>query len=116
MSKLVKNVKVGDEYWVRGKHVGTITAICKMYTFSYTDKNGNRNTTIAYDELGHVESPPSRQCRDIDPGDTINCSGVWRIVNEKRRSEDGFVELVFADATPPQRVIYKEDDLVRIGY
>jgi NADPH-dependent ferric siderophore reductase len=114
MSKPAKDVKVGDEYWFRGKYAGTITAICKTYAFSYTDKNGNHNTTMAYDELGHVESPPSRWCKDVEPGDTVNCCGVWRIVTEKRRSEDGFVEFVFADATPPQRVIYKEDDLVRI--
>jgi hypothetical protein len=116
MSKRACNVKVGDEYWYRGAHLGTITAVTTKYTFIYRDKNGNTNSSREYDSMDPVLMPPSRKCVDVEPGDTIECNAIWRIVSLKRRNEDGFVEFVFADSTAPQRVIYKNDDLVRIGY
>lgn len=116
MSKLASEVKVGDEYWFRGVRLGTITSVTTKYSFTFRDKNGNTCSSKEYDSMDTVPMPPSRKCVDVEPGDTIECNAIWRIVNLKRRNEDGFVEFVFADSTAPQRVIYKNDDLVRIGY
>lgn len=115
MSKRVSDLKVGDEYWHKGVHLGTITSVSTKYSFTFRDKNGNTNSTREYHAMERVEIPPAKKCGDVTAGDTIDCCGIWRIVNEKRAIEDGCVEFVFADNTPPRRVTYKAEDVVRIS-